>query len=219
VDRFPPSLVRVATTLFVIGIGASIYLEARACAWLAGHPITVNLISAFICLNAAIVAIDRIVRMFAARERAIELHAPFKQELTELKSRCRPKNIAICRTVAYGSGGGVSYSFDADPITDDEPRQARSQFRDGIMRYLEMLKRLQSPADIGATAREKIDFGLQRIEQRVKALSDPESGHEDAAILYVEIQELVDQVEHAITDQHRRSTVRRAAQELKGRAS
>ena len=46
--RFPRSLVRLAITLFIAGVAVSAYLEAGANDWLARHPISVNLISAFV---------------------------------------------------------------------------------------------------------------------------------------------------------------------------
>jgi hypothetical protein len=49
--RFPRSLVRLAITLFIAGVAVSAYLEAGANDWLARHPISVNLISAFIRFN------------------------------------------------------------------------------------------------------------------------------------------------------------------------
>lgn len=211
--RFPPSLVRLAATLFVVGLGASIYLEARAYDWLARHPITVNLISAFICLNAAIVALDRIVRMFATRERADELYKPVKQELKQLRSRYRPKNIAISFSgQVTRTNFTTMYQFTADVFAGNEPGQARAQFREALLRYLETLREFPSPDSPAAV-------GLRKVEERVVALSDPQASHESEAKQYVDIQADVDWLERSISDQHRRSASKQAAEELKGRAS
>jgi hypothetical protein len=205
--RFPASLVRLAAALFLAGIAMSIYLEAEAGDWLAGHPITVNLISAFICLNAAIVTLARIVGMFAIRERVYELQAPFKQELKDIKARWRPKDIAYAVAVrARRRAARTAYQFQKGRLTE--------QYRDGVTQYVQALVDLQDRYCIGSV---EIDSRLDEIEERLIALSDTGNGHHREAKQYAEVQQWLDRVEYSISKQYRRSVSRSAAEELDGR--
>jgi hypothetical protein len=202
--RFPRSLVRLAITLFIAGVAVSAYLEAGANDWLARHPISVNLISAFICFNAAIVALDRIIVWFAGTDSINDLHSQFRFELNALNHAHRVPWHAVLVGKAVGvrppAGGFVAYGFRRD-CTDEEWTRRKKELRDSVLTYLGAAREFSREHELSS---QRVLKYLDNVEMIVGGLADTADRSRPEELRYLHVRGLLEKLYGQMMSAHRR---------------
>jgi hypothetical protein len=80
----PRALARTAAVFAFLSLGGAVYLEGWQQPWLAAHPISVNLISAFICFNFALIFLSKVLKWLTETEQIRDGHAQFLRRLNDV---------------------------------------------------------------------------------------------------------------------------------------